>query len=253
MREYSRIDNLQDTAETVEEFTDILKKRKPDVIVIGGFSMTTLKLTHRIKEILKGGEIPVQRGLPVNGQAFDIPVIYVFDDVARIYQHSNRAVGEFSAIPPMGKYCVGLARYAQSPLNEFAALGSDIAAITLDDEDQHLVGIPPSNFFSFLTQLLQVPREKLLTAFERVLVDVTNKVGVDINRAVADSYYHHLLPFVCGLGPRKAQDLVKKIGALVSASVNHELVTKPKRNDREAVWRTETNSSKAGYLRPRYS
>jgi transcription elongation factor SPT6 len=45
MREYSRIDNFQDTAETVEEFTDILKKCKPDVIAIGGFSMATLKLT----------------------------------------------------------------------------------------------------------------------------------------------------------------------------------------------------------------
>jgi hypothetical protein len=42
-----------------------------------------------------------------------------------------------------------LARYAQSPLNEFAALGSDIAAITLDDEDQQLVSMPLSNFFLF--------------------------------------------------------------------------------------------------------
>lgn len=53
--------------------------------------------------------------------------------------------------------------------------------------------------------------------FERALVDITNKVGVDINRAVTDSYYQHLLPFVCGLGPRKAQALVKKIGALVGS------------------------------------
>ena len=60
-----------------------------------------------------------------------------------------------------------------------------------------------------------MPKEKLLTAFERVLVDITNKVGVDINRAVTDSYYQHLLPFVCGLGPRKAQVLVKKIAAMV--------------------------------------
>jgi transcription elongation factor SPT6 len=62
-----------------------------------------------------------------------------------------------------------------------------------------------------------VPREKLLSAFERVLVDVTNKVGVDVNRAVADSYYQHLLPFVCGLGPRKAQVVVKKIASIVSS------------------------------------
>ena len=66
--------------------------------------------------------------------------------------------------------------------------------------------------------LPQIPKEKLLTALERVLVDVTNKVGVDINRAVTDSYYQHLLPFVCGLGPRKAQVLVKKIAAIVSGT-----------------------------------
>lgn len=138
MREYTKIDNLQDS-EMVDEFTDILKKRKPDVIVVGGLSISTLKLTRRVKEILKGGDIMV-RGPAINGQAFDVPIIYVFDDVARIYQHSNRAVGEFSALPTTARYCVGLARYAQSPLNEFAALGSDIAAITLE-EDQHLVSI----------------------------------------------------------------------------------------------------------------
>jgi len=55
-----------------------------------------------------------------------------------------------------------------------------------------------------------------LLALERTLVDITNKVGVDINRAVNDSYYQHTLPFVCGLGPRKAQVLVKKIAAMVS-------------------------------------
>lgn len=200
MREHAKVDNLDDS-EMVEEFTDIIKKRKPDVIVVGGLSITTLRLTHRIKEILKGGDIMV-RGPAINGQTFDIPVIYVFDDVARIYQHSKRAVGEFSALPTTARYCVGLVRYAQSPLSEFAALGSDITAIMFED-DQHLV-----------------PREKLLTAFERVLVDVTNKVGVDINRAVADDYYQHLLPFVCGLGPRKAQSLIKKVGAMGGTLAN---------------------------------
>ena len=63
--------------------------------------------------------------------------------------------------------------------------------------------------------LPQIPKEKLLTALERVLVDVTNKVGVDINRAVTDSYYQRLLPFISGLGPRKAQVLVKKIASIV--------------------------------------
>ncbi|KAF8636737.1 hypothetical protein AX17_003540 [Amanita inopinata Kibby_2008] len=209
MRECAKLDNLHDN-EMLDEFIDILKRRKPDVIVVGGLSMATLKLTHRIKEILTGsalqrGEDASGWGVSSNEQAFDIPVIYVFDEVARIYQHSKRAADEFSALSPTAKYCMGLARYTRSPLNEFAALGTDIGAITLEEEDQHLV-----------------PREKLLTAFERVLVDVTNKVGVDVNRAVADSYYRHLLPFVCGLGPRKAQSLVMKIGALGGSLVNRD-------------------------------
>ncbi|PFH54298.1 hypothetical protein AMATHDRAFT_135887 [Amanita thiersii Skay4041] len=209
MREHTKLDNLHDT-EMVDEFTDILKRRKPEIIVVGGLSMATLKLTHLVKHVLKGsnGQKPAESvgwGASVNEQAFDIPVIYVYDEVARIYQHSKRAADEFSALSPIARYCVGLARYAQSPLNEFAALGTDIAAISLDEEDQHLV-----------------PREKLLTAFERVLIDVTNKVGVDINRAVADSYYQHLLPFVCGLGPRKAQALAKKIGTLGGTLVNRD-------------------------------
>lgn len=63
--------------------------------------------------------------------------------------------------------------------------------------------------------LVQIPKEKLLSALERALVDATNKLGVDVNRAVTDSYYQHLLPFVCGLGPRKAQVLARKIASIV--------------------------------------
>ncbi|EMD38273.1 hypothetical protein CERSUDRAFT_113442 [Gelatoporia subvermispora B] len=198
LREHTKLDNLVDT-EMREEFRDIIQRRKPDVIVLGGFSIATSKLSQRVKEALKG---PTEDS---SSESYDIPVIYVFDEVARMYQHSHRAAEEFSALSPLAKYCVGLARYAQSPLNEYAALGADIAAISFDEDNQQLI-----------------PKEKLLSALERVLVDVTSKVGVDINRAVTDSYYQHLLPFVCGLGPRKAQVLVKKIAALGGNLVNRD-------------------------------
>ena len=50
---------------------------------------------------------------------------------------------------------------------------------------------------------------------ERALVSVVNKVGVDINRAIRDQYYGTLLPFVSGLGPRKAGGLIRKITAAI--------------------------------------
>ncbi|KAI0340086.1 transcription elongation factor Spt6 [Trametopsis cervina] len=207
LREHTRIDNLSDEDNTAE-FIDILQRRQPNVIAVGGFSIATYKLHQQVKDLTspQQAEGLDASGAPIIDQpAFNVPVIFVYDEVARIYQHSKRAAEEYSALSPIAKYCIGLARYVQSPLNEYAALASDITAINLKEENQQLV-----------------PREKLLTALERVLVDITNKVGVDINRAVTDAYYQHLLRFVCGLGPRKAQVLVKKIAAMGGTLTNRD-------------------------------
>ncbi|OSX65311.1 hypothetical protein POSPLADRAFT_1167539 [Postia placenta MAD-698-R-SB12] len=221
LREHTRLDNLVDQ-ENKDEFVDMVKRRRPDVIVIGGFSISTTRLSQQVKQLLKapnGDDIRPEDELT-------IPVTYVFDEVARIYQHSKRADEEFSALTPLAKYCVGLARYAQSPLNEYAALGTDIKAITFDEDNQNLI-----------------PAEKLLSAFERVLVDITNKVGVDINRAVTDSYYQHLLPLVCGLGPRKAQMLVRKIASLGGNLINRDQFIK------NGLLTTKIFLNAAGFLR----
>lgn len=204
LREHTRIDNLNDL-EHQDEFRDLVRRRKPDVIAIGGFSVATTRLSAQIKETLhvtRAEGSTTEFVNPNEAQEFSrIAITYVFDEIARKYQHSNRVGDEFASFSPIVKYCIGLARYLQNPLNEYAALGSNITAITFEEEYQHLI-----------------PTEKLLTALERGLVDCVNRIGVDINRAVADPYYQLLLPYVCGLGPRKAQALVKKIGALVSPS-----------------------------------
>lgn len=238
LREHIKIDNLVDR-DYQDEFTDLLKRRHPDVIVVGGLSMATTKLSLKVRSLVNGeppvsdptanggdGWGPSQPPREANEQSFNIPVMYVRDEVARMYQHSKRAAEEFSALSPVAKYCVGLARYIQSPLNEYSALGHDITAIPLEDEDQHLI-----------------PKEKLLSALERTLVDVTNKVGVDINRAVNDSYYQHLLPFVCGLGPRKAQVLVKKISAMGGNLINRDQFIK------SSLLTTKIFLNAAGFLR----
>ncbi|KAI6032113.1 hypothetical protein BKA83DRAFT_4122503 [Pisolithus microcarpus] len=132
-------------------------------------------------------------------QVFDVPVIYIQDVVTWIYQHSKHAAEESSTLSPIAKYWISLARFVQNPLSEHAALGTHITAISFRDEDQHLI-----------------LKEKLLIALERVLVDMTNKVGMEIKRMVTDSYYQHLLSLVCSLGPHKANTLVRKIATLDS-------------------------------------
>lgn len=61
----------------------------------------------------------------------------------------------------------------------------------------------------------QVPKEKILVAFERALCNVVNDVGVVINDTVGEVYQQNVLPFVSGLGPRKAQKLITDIVAMV--------------------------------------
>lgn len=144
LREHAKIDNFVDQ-DTKDEFTDLLRRRKPDVIVVGGFTMATTKLAQRVKEQLspppppEGDPFGVSNTVNKNEDIMHIPVIYVFDEVARIYQHSKRAMEEFSALSPVAKYCVGLARYTQSPLNEYAALGSDISTFNFNHGIQPMV------------------------------------------------------------------------------------------------------------------
>ncbi|KAI0273742.1 transcription elongation factor Spt6 [Gloeopeniophorella convolvens] len=226
LREHTKVDNLND-AEHQDEFRDLVRRRKPDVIAIGGFSVATLKLSSQVKETLY--QKPVEDGSfanPNDSQEFSrIAITYVYDEIARKYRNSKTR-DEFIAFPPPVKYCIGLARYLQNPLNEFAALGPDIAAITVEEDYQHLI-----------------PPEKLLPALERVLVDCVNRVGVDINRAVTDPYYQHLLPYVCGLGPRKSQALVRKIASLGGNLSNRDQFVKA------SLLTTKIFLNAAGFLR----
>lgn len=193
------ISDLRDEAAS-NELLEFLGKRKPDVIVVGGFTAHTYRLLNDIKAVALNLSEKVRSELaPEDARdAPDFPVITVRDDTARIYQLSKRAEAEFGTLTSIGKYCVALARYVQSPLNEYAALGKDLIAV------------------SYMPDQSLLPTETLQAALDRSLVNVVNLVGVDVNKAVHDSYYQHLLPYVCGLGPRKAGKLVKAINAIVS-------------------------------------
>ena len=237
VREHLKVDNLEDS-EDADLFTKMVDRRKPDVIVVGGFSLRTRELFDRVSRLVNGDATPVVFGsntaaapttssqpsqaasagagawdAPTSGwdqtaatggwgqtqpaqtenswggtaatswggtdnawgatatpaadawgtagawgsSAVDgekmaasserktgkedkpesgtkaVPVIYVNDEVARIFQHSKRAEDEYGIYPILARYCVDLARYVQSPLNEYAAIGTHITALTFDD------------------------------------------------------------------------------------------------------------------------
>lgn len=187
------------------EFVQLLVSRRPDVIVVNGFSPRTAMLKAQIQEcVAQAVRIIVERKkVPAEDMGLcQIDVINCHDDVARIYQHSTRAAEEHPSLNKLARYCVALARYVQSPLQEFAALSDEDLLALRYDTYQHLI-----------------PRERLLHYLERALVAVVNTVCVDINRAIIDSNYANLLRYVAGLGPRKADALLKSITTQLGSHV----------------------------------
>lgn len=237
-REHIKIDNLFDPEEKQREaFTDLLKRRRPQVVVVGGYSSATMQLLDNFRnfaarvtqelldegveddnELDEGYDATETAARKANRAAFEST--YVHDEVARIYQNSARATLEFPDLSTLGKYCIGLARYAQSPLNEYAALGQDLGALSYSPNQKyvragHCSDADPGQVLTE-TPNVQLSKEKVDQWLERALIEVTNRVGVDINRCVRSAYYAHLLPYVSGLGPRKAEALLKKINGIVS-------------------------------------
>ncbi|ORY86367.1 SH2 domain-domain-containing protein [Protomyces lactucae-debilis] len=153
-----------------------------DLIGVAGFSPATYKLKLEIEAAI------------LDMDEKDKPsVLYVNDEVARLYQCSPRAVKEYPQYGPLYRYCVALAHYVQSPLHEYVALGRDLLALNLHPQQSLL------------------PEDKLWASLETAIVDVVNIVGVDVNKAQLSSYEENLLPYVSGLGPRKADSLMRRL------------------------------------------
>jgi transcription elongation factor SPT6 len=176
---------------------DFIERRSPDVIGLAGFSVQTYRLHDDIVNMMKErSEITRQ-------------VLYVNDEVARLYQNSKRGTEEFPDLGTLTRYCIALARYLQNPLMEYIAMGRDVVSIPVH-KNQNLIG-----------------EEKLYRALESAMVDIVNMCGIDINEAVRDPYIALALPFIAGLGPRKTQSVVKKINNVGGYLENRaELITK---------------------------
>ncbi|KAK2757902.1 Transcription elongation factor spt6 [Arachnomyces sp. PD_36] len=186
-------DRMVDDGADVAAFVELVERRKPDVIGISGFSPETRKLYKQLVEIVEAKDL---RGATYTNDHDEevsdlLEVVIVNDEVARLYQNSDKAKTDHPGFAPLTHYCVALAKYLQNPMKEYASLGRDIISIQFKPGQQ------------------LVPQEKLMKQLENALVDMVNLCGVDINEAVSDTSTGNLLPYVCGLGPRKASQLTK--------------------------------------------
>lgn len=214
--EHGQLGNLARDEEARAQFADLIVRAQPDVIAVSGFCADTHKLVKDLENVinemgLMGPEYEDPETHELRTDLLD--VVVANDEVARLYKDSPRAQAEHPALPPLTRYCVAFARYLQDPLKEYAALGKDIVSLNFH---------PCQNL---------VPEDKLRKTLETSLVDMVNLCGVDINEAVANPYVANLLPYVSGLGPRKAQAVIKGINMNGGSVIRRdELVGDPDNN-----------------------
>lgn len=179
LREHFKIDNLiaaeeerDYNATNKEILVEFLRRRRPQMIAISGFSTATKALRDNVVKIGEEVSALIMREGDDDDEDDDeelteqmrsdraqFVVSYMFDDVARIYQNSTRAAMEFPELSKLGKYCVGLGRYVQSPLNEYAALGPDLLAINYSPGQKHVRGIDRNIFTLSLISFTDLARE----------------------------------------------------------------------------------------------
>lgn len=219
--EQGKFGNLARDEASREQFCDVVERRKPDVIGVSGMCADTHKLVRDLESLVnEKGLMGLEFEDPESGDYRSelLEVVVVNDEVARLYKDSPRAIAEQPSLHSITRYCVGLAHYMQDPMKEYAALGKDIVTLSFHP-CQHLLD-----------------RDKLLKHLETSMVDMVNLCGVDINEAVNSPYIANLLPYVSGLGPRKATSVIKAInqnGGTVSS--REELVGDPDNNKLQVV------------------
>ncbi|KAJ5116450.1 Transcription elongation factor Spt6 [Penicillium angulare] len=179
----------------IAAFLELIERRKPDVLGVSGMTPESRRLYKLLSEVLEVKDIRTQPYPNEHDEEIvdRLEVVIVNDEVARLYHNSPRARQDNPGFSPLTHYCVALGRYLQSPLKEYASLGRDIVSIQFKPGQQ------------------LVSQELLLKQLETAMVDMVNLVGVDLNEAVNDPFTANLLPYICGLGPRKAAHLLKVV------------------------------------------
>lgn len=166
--------------------TNFIRSKKPHVIAISGESYKATIIQKELQEIVQH--------LMDDDQFPKISIEIVDNELARIYANSKKGTADFREYPLILRQAVSIARKMQDPLVEYSQLCS------ADDEILCL------RYHTLQDQLI---KEELLDALYLEFINRTNEVGIDLNLAVQNSLTVNLVQFICGLGPRKGQALLK--------------------------------------------
>ncbi|VEU22033.1 DEKNAAC103001 [Brettanomyces naardenensis] len=204
-------------AEFEKKFIALVSRFQPEVIAISGYTPEVSYFFKHVQELVKLNRLVVDSDAAKTNddyqpdadsneepQSTSLPVIYVPNETARVFEHSERAKEEFGDKPRVAKFCIGLARYVQSPLLEYIALGDAITSVSVHKHQDLLTD------------------ERFRQAVQTIFVDMSCLVGVKINEAVRSEHLALMVQYIAGLGPRKAAGIIKGIEGTGGAIVRRD-------------------------------
>lgn len=187
----------------LEKLREFIETKKPHVIAVTAENHDALMIIEDIKTVIT--ELEQQQEMA------PISVELVDNELAMVYEGTQKAEEEFREYPPVLRHAVSIARRIQDPLMEFAQLCNQ-------DEDILCLKYHPMQDV--------LPKEDLLNALHLEFINRVNEVGVDVNKAVTNPHTAALVQFISGLGPRKGGALLKTLRQSSSRLENRtQLVT----------------------------
>jgi len=172
-----------------EELKKFMDRYVPDLLVVGAENLSAKTLIKYLRDQTAKWSQEV-RNVWIKYGDMTVPKIYAKMEVSK---------REFRDHPIRLKEAISLARLQQSPLHETLKLWhhrkeeNGILYIVLHDLQNSL------------------NTEKLLKELEKAAIEVTNQVGIDINKIMRHLHLSYPLQFVCGLGPRKAKHILDSL------------------------------------------
>ncbi|CAI9779564.1 unnamed protein product [Fraxinus pennsylvanica] len=181
---------------------------QPHVVVLGAVNLSCTRLKEDIYEIIF--KMVEDNPRDVGHEMDNLNIVYGDESLPHLYENSRISTDQLPGQAGIVRRAVALGRTLQNPLAMFATLcgpGREILSWKLNPLE------------SFLT-----PDEKY-GMVEEVMVDVTNRVGLDINLAASHEWLFAPLQFIAGLGPRKAASLQRSLVRAGAIFTRKDLLT----------------------------